>query len=69
MGKEQLTLREHTDAVTACAISPSGDSIVSTSSDDTLKVWDARTGACLNTLYVNGPLNACALLLFPKELP
>src|SRR5947209_3450803 len=54
------TLGGHTNEVTGCAISPAGDSIVSASSEDTLKVWDARTGACLNTLYVNGPLNACA---------
>ena len=60
-GEERRTLRGHTDGVKGCAISPSGDSIVSASSDDqTLKVWDARTGACLSTLYVNGPLNACA---------
>ena len=33
---------------------------MSASADQTLKVWDARTGACLSTLYVNGQLNACA---------
>ncbi len=60
MGKERRTLRGHTDWVTGCAISPSGEFIVSASSDQTLKLWDARTGACLSTLYVNGPLNACA---------
>ena len=32
---------------------------MSTSWDKTLKVWDARTGVCLNTLYVDGMLNAC----------
>jgi len=58
--EERRTLSGHTDVVAGCAISPSGDIIVSASSDDTLKVWDARTGVCLNTLYVNGPLNACA---------
>jgi WD40 repeat protein len=59
-GEERRTLRGHTDRVTGCAISPSGDTIVSASVDQALKVWDARTGACLSTLYVNGPLNACA---------
>ena len=33
---------------------------MSASYDQTLKVWDARTGACLSTLYVNGWLLACA---------
>ena len=59
-GEERRTLRGHTIGVNGCAISPAGDYIVSASSDQTLKVWDARTGACLSTLYVNGPLNACA---------
>jgi len=53
------TLSGHTDAVNGCAISPLGDYIVSTSGDQTLKVWDARTGACLSTLFVNGLLYAC----------
>jgi WD40 repeat protein len=46
--------------VTGCAISPAGDYIVSASGDNALKVWDARTGACLSTLFVNGRLLACA---------
>ena len=36
------------------------DTIVSASHDQTLKVWDARTGARLSTLSVSGPLKACA---------
>jgi NB-ARC domain/WD domain, G-beta repeat len=59
-GEERRTLRGHTDNVRGCAISPAGDFIVSASLDRTLKVWDAHTGACLSTLYVNGPLTACA---------
>jgi hypothetical protein len=54
------TLGGHTGWVTGCAFSPSGDSIVSASTDRTLKVWDARIGACLSTLYMNGWLYACA---------
>ena len=57
--KELPTLYGHTEWVNGCAISPAGDIIVSASSDQTLKVWDARTGACLRTLYVNGQLEAC----------
>jgi hypothetical protein len=54
------TLSGHTNWVSGCAISPTGDTIASASRDQTLTVWDARTGACLSTLYVNGPLIACA---------
>lgn len=42
------------------AISPAGDFIVSVSDTGTLKEWDVNTGAYQSTLYVNGPLNACA---------
>ena len=59
-GEERRTLRGHSSWVWGCAFSPSGDYIVSASYDSTLKVWDARTGACESTLYVDGPLNACA---------
>jgi WD40 domain-containing protein len=38
------TLSGHTGWVNGCAISPAGDSIVSASYDQTLKVWDAHTG-------------------------
>ena len=53
------TLLGHTYDVTGCAISPSGDYIVSASTDWTLMVWDTRMGACLSTLYVDGLLDAC----------
>ncbi len=59
-GEEQRTLRGHTHWVYGCAISPAGDFIVSASYDQALEVWDSRTGTCLSTLYVNGPLAACA---------
>ena len=53
------TLSGHTQSVNGCAISPAGDYIVSASGDQTLKVWDARTGEerrtlCGHTGYVNG---------------
>jgi hypothetical protein len=55
-----LTLRGHTDGVRGCAVSPGGEYIVSASDDDTLKVWDAHTGACHDTLLAGGPLYGCA---------
>jgi NB-ARC domain/WD domain, G-beta repeat len=44
------TLRGHTGYVNGCAISPSGDTIVSASWDYTLKLWDANTGEERRTL-------------------
>ena len=38
------TLRGHTGEVTSCAVSPDGSFIVSSSNDNTLKVWDVVTG-------------------------
>jgi WD40 repeat protein len=59
-GEARRTLHGHTDEVEGCAISPAGDFIASVSDDWTLKVWDARTGVCLSTLYVEGWLLTCA---------
>src|SRR6266567_3516234 len=57
-----LTLSGHTSSVEGCAISQSGDTIVSASKDQTLKVWDARTGEELRTLsgHTDG-VNGCAI--------
>jgi len=44
------TLRGHTDRVIAVALTPDGRRAVSGSMDNTLKVWDLKTGAALATL-------------------
>ncbi len=44
------TLRGHTSLVTGCAVSPDGRFIISASTDGTLKMWDAATGAERRTL-------------------
>jgi hypothetical protein len=44
------TLTGHTSGVWGCAISADGSIIVSASSDNSLKVWDARSGAELRSL-------------------
>ncbi len=44
------TLNNHTGKLLDCAVSPDGRFIVSASSDKTLKVWDAATGAVRRTL-------------------
>jgi WD40 repeat protein len=45
-----MTLCGHTDAVWGVAVSPDGKRIVSGSEDQTVRVWDATTGAELMTL-------------------
>jgi len=44
------TLEGQTQGVNACAYSPDGVFIVSTSLDDTLRVWEASTGQALHIL-------------------
>jgi len=56
------TLSGHTDGVYGCPISPAGDFIVSASGDQTLKVWDARTGEERRTLRGHkNMVNGCAI--------
>ncbi len=45
-----MTLRGHSDEVTAMAISPDGKRIVSGSDDKTIKIWDSASGDELMTL-------------------
>jgi WD40 repeat protein len=44
------TLEGHKDGVRSAAFSPDGGAIVSASADNTVKIWDARTGQLLRTL-------------------
>jgi hypothetical protein len=56
------TLSGHTDKVNGCAISPAGDYIVSASDDQTLKVWDARSGQEQRPLHGHtGWVTGCAI--------
>src|SRR5437868_5455008 len=43
-------LRGHTDAINRIAWSPDGSYISSPSDDKTIRIWDARSGACVHTL-------------------
>ncbi len=49
------TLTDHSDAVTAVAITPDGHRLVSGSVDNTIKLWDLHTGALLGTLTETNP--------------
>jgi WD40 repeat protein len=56
------TLRGHTNTVFGCAISPDGSFIVSSSHDQTLKVWDTATNAERLTLTGHtSRVNGCAI--------
>ena len=46
-GVEKRTLRGHSEGVTSCSFSKDGGSVLSGSDDNTLKIWDATTGARL----------------------
>jgi WD40 repeat protein len=48
-GHEVAALRGHTNGVIACAVTPDGRRVVSTSRDKTLRVWDLESGTCLLT--------------------
>ena len=44
------TLAEHTDSVWSLALSPDGQTLVSSSGDNTIKIWRIETGQVLHTL-------------------
>jgi WD40 repeat protein len=49
--QEKIVLEGHTDWVFGVAVTPDGKTIVSGSTDDTLKVWDLETGRCQVTFW------------------
>ncbi|MBK9248612.1 MAG: PD40 domain-containing protein [Ignavibacteria bacterium] len=49
-GTVQFTLSEHTGRVKTVAWSPDGTKIVTTSGDETAKIWSSATGALLTTI-------------------
>ena len=49
-GEPRVTWPRHNEAVQAVAFLPDGRHVVSGSSDAALRVWDAKSGACLRTI-------------------
>ena len=61
------TLEDHSDGVTSVVFSHDTAQLASASWDNTVKIWDASSGACLQTLYIGktlsdlsfGPTGSC----------
>ncbi|MFM6255198.1 MAG: WD40 repeat domain-containing protein, partial [Dolichospermum sp.] len=43
-GEEKFTLKGHSNSVNAIAVTPDGKTVISGSSDNTIKIWDLETG-------------------------
>ena len=67
--KGTAILKGHTHIVYSCALSPDGKRIVTASFDETVRLWDAETGALLLTLegHTDG-VNSCAFSPDGKRL-
>lgn len=51
---QSKTLTGHSKAVNSVAVSPNGQRVISGSADGTIKVWDAQTGALVQTIEESG---------------
>jgi WD40 repeat protein len=60
-GKEQFTLTGHGDLITAVAVTPNGQQMISASDDKTLKVWNLATGDVIATFTGESSILCCAV--------
>lgn len=56
-GAPVATLQGHTGRVFGVAASPDGQRVASASRDSTVRVWDARTGECLEVIWGHADIN------------
>ena len=54
-GKLILKLQGHTALINSIVFSPDGQTIASSSEDETIKFWDLTTGICVKTLKPKNP--------------
>lgn len=54
-------LAGHTDPVTHVALAADGRRAVSASFDNTLRVWNLDSGACLARFSADGPIPVCGI--------
>ena len=50
------TLKGHTDSVIRMSFSPDESTLLSGSMDETIRLWDVKTGVCKQTVPINGTL-------------
>lgn len=55
---EYLLYKGHSGEVTCISVDPSGQWLVSGSSDKTVRFWEVSTGRCLKTINVNGSVHS-----------
>ncbi|MBX3051112.1 MAG: hypothetical protein KF753_06550 [Caldilineaceae bacterium] len=54
-GTLAAVLTGHTDTIYSVVFTPDGSGLASCSFDGTVRFWDVQTGACVNSLHVEGP--------------
>jgi WD40 repeat protein len=60
-GERLLTLTGHTDWIQEIVLIPGGNQLISTSGDNTLKIWELSTGQVTASFGSEGILGCCAV--------
>ena len=58
-GTEKFTLKGHSNWVNAIALTPDGKTVISGSSDHTIKIWDLGTDEEIATFTGESPITCC----------
>ena len=67
-GQARHSLYAHDASITSCALSKDGQHLLTTSLDQTIKLWHTPTATCLTTLALNEPLHDCAMSADGKQI-